>query len=208
MRLILISDTHSCHDELGELPEGDVLIHAGDMTNQGTFEEVEIFCNWFKSQPHKYKILIAGNHDFLFQTNPKVAQELVRGVHYLQDSEVVLEDFKFYGSPWQPEFHNWAFNLPRGEQLERVWSRIPSDTDILITHGPPAGTLDKNRSGFPCGCEDLAKRLEDLEKLKLHVFGHIHEARGHTTYGDLQLVNASSINLYHTEMREPFVVDL
>lgn len=200
MKLVLISDTHTMHRNL-ELPKGDILIHAGDFTGRGKLEEVESFFNWLKEKSNKYKhiIFIAGNHDMCFEYKLTWLQDwlskLPTNVHYLEDSEVVIDGIKFYGSPWQPEFHNWAFNLPRGKRLADKWSLIPADTDVLITHGPPLYILDYTfRDLINVGCKDLYEKVISI-KPKLHVFGHIHEGYGYKEHNDIMFINASSCTL-------------
>jgi Icc-related predicted phosphoesterase len=104
---------------------------------------IKDFDDWLGTLPHKHKIVICGNHDLCFEDNPKEARKLMKNAHYLEDETIEIEGLKFYGSPWQPEFHNWAFNLNRGEEIKKKWDLIPNDTDVLITHGPPYGILDK-----------------------------------------------------------------
>ena len=125
MKLVLLSDTHQCHQYIS-MPKGDVLVHAGDFCSRGTYEEVIHFGNWLKTLDYRYILFIAGNHDKTFEFNIKkslglIPKETIIGgkIIYLQDSEFVIDGVKFYGSPWQPKFYNWAFNLPRGEPLER-----------------------------------------------------------------------------------------
>jgi Icc-related predicted phosphoesterase len=97
---------------------------------------------------------------------------------YLQDEAAEIAGLKFWGSPWQPWFHDWAFNLPRGERLAEKWAMVPEDTEILVTHGPPFGIGDHNGWEGHVGCDDLRKRVAQLQNLKLHIFGHIHESPG------------------------------
>ena len=121
-----------------------------------------------------------------------------------------LEGLKFWGSPWTPVFFNWAFNLERGDAIAERWGRIPDDTDVLITHGPPAGILDKiiSPTGIICpGCDDLAERVAGLS-LKLHIFGHIHEGYGQEQIGDCLHVNASTCNDSFKPLNPPIVIDL
>ena len=211
MRIVCISDTHMTHRSL-TLPEGDVLIHAGDATGRGTVEEVSSFLRWFNAQPHARKILIAGNHDWLFQRHPGIADQLLAenpDVTYLQDSGVEIDGVKFWGSPWQPWFMDWAFNLPRkGAQLGRTWERIPMDTDVLITHGPPYGALDlvEGREEH-LGCEELQIRLAAVRP-RLHVFGHIHSGFGIARLGDTTYVNACTCTEAYKALHPPVVVDL
>jgi len=153
MKIVLISDTHGEHNSI-QIPSGDVLIHAGDLTPSGKSHEVESAAEWLGSLPHRHKIAIAGNHDLLFESNPTQATSLLRsaGVTYLQDSGVNVGGVSIYGSPWQPEYMHWAFNVRRGE-LRRYWDKIPSKLDVLVTHGPPYGILDQ---GMPPGIRKLA----------------------------------------------------
>lgn len=210
MRLTLISDTHGRHTLMRPLPEGDTLIHAGDSLNWGTLDELRQFCYWFKKQPHKNKILIAGNHDWCFEKKPEESRKIVEdaGIIYLQDEAVVIDGIKFYGSPWQPEFCDWAFNLKRrGEVLFNKWAAIPERTDVLITHGPPMGILDLTPRGEAVGCELLREKIESLwtdkEKRHIHVFGHIHNGYGIETIYPNIFVNASSCNEEYEPMNEP-----
>lgn len=209
MRIVCMSDTHLRHNF--SVPNGDVLIHAGDGTGSGNLKEVRQWLAWVASFPHTHKIVVAGNHDFFFERDPELIPSLIPpGVIYLQDSGLEIEGVKFWGSPWQPEFHDWAFNLPRGEALADRWALISSDTKVLITHGPPHGILDKlpGSQGSHVGCEDLLACVADLSHLRLHVFGHIHDAYGQVIKGGTQFVNACICNEDYLACRAPIVVDL
>jgi len=206
MRIVAISDTHGLHEDL-IIPDGDVLIHAGDLTSQGKLSQIKEFNSWFGSHPHKHKIAIAGNHDWVLQTVPEEAKNLLTSCIFLQDSGVEVNGLKIYGSPWQPVFFNWAFNLPRGKSLQKVWSKIPTDVDVLITHGPPFGILDLVPSGEHVGCEDLKRRLCELN-LRAHIFGHIHEGYGTKTINDCKFVNASTCTNRYQPLNLPIVIDL
>lgn len=212
-RITFISDTHTMHKQL-DLPGGDFLIHAGDIMNSGySYGDITDFCEWFELQDYKHKIFIAGNHDRLFENNPIDATRLVReypNITYLQDSLCGIGDLKIYGSPWQPEFLNWAFNLPRnGKELEEKWNVIPKDTDILITHGPPQGHLDI--SGPPhnegnLGCELLRINV-DNQPPKIHVFGHIHGSYGYKFSNGTHFINASVLNEQYSQVNQPMTID-
>src|SRR5438045_1478414 len=153
-RIVLISDTHGLHGEV-KLPKCDVLVHAGDVSNMGRPAEVEAFAKWLSAQPFEDKVVIAGNHDWLFERENAAARALLvkhcPGVHYLEDSGVELRGLRFWGSPWQPEFCHWAFNIEKREDLAKKWALIPSKTDVLITHGPPRGILDRTLGGDDAG---------------------------------------------------------
>lgn len=194
-----------CSDLHGEYPTlmgGDLLIVAGDITACDKLNQWKEFFQWLKKQPYDKKIVIAGNHDGFFKSgfpmNQKEANDLkevqdflkVMGedidvdFEYLCDFGTEYKGLKIYGSPWTPEFCNWHFMLPRGEQLKEKWDLIPDDTDILITHGPAMGILDSvYRVAYSkldrVGCADLRDAVERVRP-KLHVFGHIHASYGHT----------------------------
>ncbi len=205
MRIVCISDTHSKHSQL-KIPDGDLLLHAGDATGRGGREEIGAFNAWLGSLPHRHKVIISGNHDFGFERNPEARSWITHAV-YLQDEEVTIEGLRIYGSPWQPWFFNWAFNLKRGPELAAVWAKVPAGIDVLLTHSPPLGVLDRLDTGEPVGCEELTKALTRIRP-KLHVFGHIHEAYGMVERDGIVYVNASSCNLKYRPVNPPVVVDL
>ena len=185
IKIICASDTHKTKPSL---PEGDILLHAGDLSQYGTFDEIQNQITWLNSQSHRWKVVIAGNHDLLVDqdfvdTHPdrelekpgKSRKNLNWGnVIYLQNSSIDLDvgyrKIKVYGSPLTPQCGNFAFQyLP----IKDVWNdTVPPDTDVL-THGPPVGWLDDNGNG--CGW-----LLDELWRVKprLLVFGHIHVGRG------------------------------
>jgi len=213
-RVVCISDTHNCNEEI-VVPDGDLLIHAGDATTVGSVEQLRAFNRWFASLPHERKIFVAGNHDWMFERDNDLARRLLdSSIVYLQDSSAEIDGLKIYGSPWQPRFFDWAFNLNRGYELAEKWGMIPDDIDILITHGPPNGILDLvPRKGWDenTGCEELRKRVEQIAafgRLKLHAFGHIHCGYGvHEEFG-VKFVNASTCNEQYNPTQPPIVIDL
>ena len=209
-RITFISDTHTKHKQL-DLPGGDLLIHAGDIMNSGYSKlDIHDFCEWFELQDYKHKIFIAGNHDRMFENHPLESNTIVNNydVTYLQDEEDIIDDVKIYGSPWQPEFLNWAFNLPRnGKELEEKWNVIPKDTDILVTHGPAFGHLDVSGfGGNPVGCELLKERIDKIQPL-IHVFGHIHGSAGYKFGGNTHYFNASVLDERYTYQNKPMTID-
>ncbi len=214
MRIVCVSDTHNCNEAIA-VPDGDLIIHAGDATVNGTEAEVEAFIDWFSNLPHERKIFVAGNHDWLFERDELASKKLLsRGVIYLEDSITKVKGLKVYGSPWQPRFFDWAFNLNRGDELAEKWKLIPDDIDILITHGPPMGILDEvpRQWGIEnTGCEELKRRVAEIAehgRLKLHVFGHIHCGYGtHEEFG-MKFVNASTCDEDYRPTQLPIVVDL
>ena len=212
-KITFISDTHNKHNHLTSnaynniLGSGDVLVHAGDISSMGKSHEITNFLNWFGMTDFKHKIFIAGNHDFGFEFHTDITEEFKeKGIIYLFDSEVVIDGVKFYGSPWQPEFHNWAFNLPRGKKLAEKWSKIPTNTDILITHGPVYGILDYAPIGGHVGCEELYKKVFEV-KPKIHVCGHIHDSYGQKSIDGVEFLNASVLDDTYQHAHKPIVVD-
>jgi Icc-related predicted phosphoesterase len=221
MKITFISDTHAKHNQVtSSLPGGDVLIHAGDISNKGYRTEIQDFIKWFSTiENYTHKIFIAGNHDFGCQDEVLAVQELLRlnpGSEYLYDDMFLIGDesadyddmVKVWGSPWQPEFYNWAFNLPRqGAELKEVWNMIPSDVDILITHGPPYGHLDYVAySKQNVGCELLRDRI-DLIKPKIHVFGHIHSSYGYKFDGTTHFFNVAVLDERYNFTQKPLSVE-
>lgn len=203
MRLVLISDTHNLQRSL-RLPEGDALVHAGDLTMGGTEPEVRAVGEWLGEQRYQHKVIIAGNHDFLFERQPELARSLLPAdVHYLFDSEVTLGGLRFWGAPWQPWFFDWAFGLRRGPDLAAKWAMIPHGLDVLITHGPPMGIADRTVDGDDAGCADLGAAMKRAQP-RLAVFGHIHE--GYGIYGNL--ANVASCDHKYRLVNKPVVVDL
>lgn len=217
MKITCISDTHNQHLHIPPdwLEGGDVLVHAGDVSGRGTLKEIEAFLEWFNEQPYTHKIFIAGNHDFWFEKTTgfvvnEMLQEKYPNVKYLNDSGVEIDGVKFWGSPVQPWFYDWAFNRV-GTDICEHWDMIPLDTDVLITHGGPKhiGSLNiTTRGRSDVGCPYLYEKLNELKQLKLFVQGHIHEGRGTYTFADKQLfVNASLLNLQYELVNKPFVID-
>jgi Icc-related predicted phosphoesterase len=207
MKIVAISDTHGLHQSIC-LPEGDLLIHAGDLSKRGLKTEVEDFLNWFSAQPHRYKVFIAGNHDFFFEKEDTyVIQKLIPdNIIYLNDSAAMIEGLKIWGSPIQPWFYDWAFNRQRGADIKKHWDLIPADTDILLTHGPAHGILDLTMDYRNVGCEELLKKIEAV-KPKYHICGHIHEAHGVLEKEETTFINASLLNVHYRPVFKPFVFD-
>lgn len=216
MRLVCLSDTHKMHKQVS-IPDGDVLIFAGDMCGRGSSKSARRFAKWMGSHSHKYKILVAGNHDQCLEQGERfiLRQEFKDlGITYLEHEPENIEGVKFFGSPYQPEFMSWAFNKTRGEELKRLWSFIPNDTEILITHGPPMGTLDlvdnirSRQNGEHVGCEELANRIQELKSLKVHIFGHIHCGYGLIIKDGVHYINASICTEEYKPTNIPIVLDL
>ncbi|KAK9892537.1 hypothetical protein WA026_020520 [Henosepilachna vigintioctopunctata] len=245
VRFVCMSDTHSLmRNIMFEVPPGDVFIHAGDFTKCGQKDEVIQFNKWLEMLPHRYKIVIAGNHELSFDQHfsqsfkKKISSQLgedeedqvlnygntkddiVEAVNeenirnyltncvYLEDSSIKIYGIKLYGTPWQPEFGGWAFNLKRGEECLSRWDNIPKDTDILITHTPPLGHGDLACSGVRAGCVELLNTVQMRVKPKYHIFGHIHEGYGVSSDGKIIFINASTCDINYFPNNVPIVFDV
>src|SRR5262245_50492496 len=189
MRIVCVSDTHGRH-HLTEVPDGDILIHGGDLTRHGKLEDVEEFNDWLGTFPHRHKLVICGNHDWCFQREPAAARARLTNAIYLEDAGCEIEGLKFYGSPWTLLFYDWAFMLSEPE-LAAKWALIPPGVDVLITHGPPYGVLDRTVHNELAGSRTLLDRVREV-KPRLHVFGHIHEAAGRARIDGITFLNAST----------------
>lgn len=185
--IVCISDTHCTQPEI---PDGDILLHAGDLTNNGSFEEIQAQLDWLATLPHRYKVVIAGNHDVLLDPEyvARFPDRIYEGdgtsrsdldwgdVIYLNNSSTRLlfadnRSLDVYGSPWTEQFGTWAFQYP---PIRDVWTdSIPLETDILLTHGPPKGHLDLQGKGCPHLLRELWRK-----RPRLVVFGHIHAGHG------------------------------
>lgn len=232
LKIVCCSDTHGQID-IEDFPAGDVLVLAGDIfknyfvwdERKGKKLEMQLNAlkdldeyagNWIESGKYKYVIQIAGNHDWIFQYTD--AGRNLKNIKYLQDEEIIIDGIKFYGSPWQPEFCNWAFNLPRnGPDIEEKWLNIPDDVDVLITHGPPFGILDevdridRATNSHHVGCEKLLYRLQNPYKPlrpKLAISGHIHSGYGRKVINNTVFINAAICTEAYEPTNQPFVEEI
>lgn len=207
MKLCFLSDTHGQHKKV-KVPDADVLVHCGDFCTHGRIDDALDFLEWFYTQPHKHKIFISGNHDWVFYrmgpSELSILKSLPENVHYLCESGVEIEGFKFWGSPETPEFLSWAFMYPR---FTKSWEDIPLDTNVLITHGPPHGVLDLVERGEHVGCERLAEAVLKV-KPKIHAFGHIHTSPGWVKLKDTSFINCSVLNDDYQLVYAPIVLEI
>jgi hypothetical protein len=229
MKVVSISDIHG-HLEV-KIPKADVLVIGGDIVPPSmTFGGHDIdaqadwilkeFKDWCNKQPVKDIIVVAGNHDEVFQhgknkiwgigVNPHDCDDTPW--HYLQDSSIIIDHVKFYGTPWQPWFHSWAFNLPQGDDGSAVFDMIPADTDVLITHSPPRGKGDQV-GDRECGSHSLLDNVYRV-KPKLHVYGHIHWSAGfreeikHEDGSSTYLANVSLVDPSYEIKYKPLVKEI
>jgi Icc-related predicted phosphoesterase len=207
MKVVAISDTHGLHEKV-VMPSGDVLLVAGDITNHGALSDVSSFNKWLGTLDFKYKLVIAGNHDFCFENElASAAKDLLTNCIYLQDSGVEIDTYRFWGSPWQPWFYDWAFNLHRGFEIREKWDLIPEKTDVIITHGPPLGKGDQCRDGSVVGCADLMNRVTHISP-SYHVYGHIHEGYGRYEDPHTFFLNVSTCDARYRPINKPVEFEL
>lgn len=177
-KILHLSDTHNHYAELEYRTDVDIVVHTGDAECH-TKEDFEKFLEWYEAYPIENKIYVAGNHDIFIERNEKYCKTFFEasGVHYLNKSSITINDLKFYGEPISPRFGNWAFMADRSK-MDKHWSHIPEDVNVLLTHSPPKGILDLTETRAyqleMCGCSALEKRVQRIPTLKLHCFGHIH----------------------------------
>jgi Icc-related predicted phosphoesterase len=208
-KVVFISDTHNLHAKV-RIPECDILVHSGDATGRGTFQEVSSFLFWLSQQPAKHKVLIWGNHDHLQERDPGLANMLLSehpSITYLENSSAEVMGLKFWGSPWTPKFFDWAFNADPDKLIE-VWNQIPEGLDILVTHGPPFGILDLAESGDQIGCKSLKYEVMNRAKPKIHIFGHCHEGYGTFKFESTLYINASTCNSKYQPVNPPIVMEI
>jgi Icc-related predicted phosphoesterase len=213
-RIVAISDTHGLHMRLSDIPDGDILIHTGDFCSHGSMLDCIKFFNWFGTKPHKHKIVIAGNHDiWMEKANPsELAAIIPPGITYLNDSGCEVEGLKFWGSPVQPTFFNWAFNRDRGEHIQQHWDLIPKGTDVLLTHGPVRYRQDEcpdwNTNGLKrVGCQNLYDTVKKIKPI-LHICGHVHYGYGDCFNNGTTFINASVCNEAYEPLNKPYIVDI
>ncbi|PAV58479.1 hypothetical protein WR25_17087 [Diploscapter pachys] len=215
LKVVCISDTHEQLDKFKErgIPDGDILIHAGDFVNQGNSEKIEQFNQILGTLPHRTKIVVAGNHELGFDPIEKIEMrnlsdvgqgtkdgyKLLTNAHYLQENFLVVNGVKFYGASNHP-LPSYPFYTARGQEMQYAWSKIPANTDVLITHTPPLGYMDTFTSNWGperWGCKDLLTVVERI-KPKFHVFGHVHEQYGVQSNGNTYFINAAQCEKNNT----------
>lgn len=208
MKIVAFSDSHWRLDKL-EIPPGDVLVFAGDWSqSNGSIMDAIKFAAFVKKVPCKHKIIIAGNHDFCAQSESSIVKQVFSeaGAIYLQDNGCEIGRIKFYGTPWCPEFMNWAFMKPDYD-LTYVFKKIPTDTDVLITHTPPYGILDKIENRESVGSHALEETLRRV-KPAIHIFGHIHNGYGHEYSDHTIYYNVSVCDDDYNLINKPTIIEV
>ncbi len=244
MKIACISDLHGRHKQWykrlkleykNDLDTADAIVVAGDVTNIGEINRAKEFLKWLDKQPAKNKILIAGNHDFCFDTDYRAYTDIGKARHsdkeihntdrdirnfmkdypsiiYLNDSGCIIDGVEFWGSPVTVWFHDWAFNREAGYDIKQTWDKIPESTDVLITHGPPKTILSEvfnygDGTVTDVGDDELLKAVYRVEP-KCHVFGHIHEMYGTKVVDGIGFINACSLNDSYAPINPPIIIEV
>jgi len=204
MKIVCISDTHTYHEQVKRI-EGDVVIHSGDVCAYGSTKEFMRFLSWFTQYPCTHKILVAGNHDWCLQKHTNLHDDCkASGVNFLFETSVTIDGVTFYGTPFQPFFCDWAFNVLDSQVLQALYNNIPESTDFLITHCPPYGILDECRDGS-VGSSELLIALNRI-KPRFHQFGHIHDSYGKCEKDGTTYINACLCDEDYDLVNDPIVV--
>ncbi len=228
MKIAFFSDTHTLHKEWylslssetkNDFNSAELLIFTGDYSDVGSYKDTEAFLSWFNKRPNKHKIMIAGNHDFFFDTAPskrimfprtqfEIDEMLSRfdSIHYLENNSVIIEGLKIWGSPISKWFYDWAFNRYEGSEIQQYWNMIPEDIDILLTHGPAYGIQDAVKVGEPLGEKDLLNAIQRVQP-KIFACGHIHEGYGKQLVGETLHINSSSLDGQYGPVNDPVIID-
>lgn len=216
LKLTFFSDTHGHHKKLPQLEGGHILFFMGDCAEKGYQHEIHTFLKWFGNiKSYDYKVMIGGNHDGFLQWQPEEVKKMLSDtdiygdIIYLEDESIELMGYKVYGSPYSPRIGEWAFDYPRNStEALKQWSKIPSDTDILLTHGAPHQILDFTRnSEVPVGCKALQDRVINVSPL-IHAFGHIHDSYGTRQFADTMFVNGSIMDNMYMPTNKPINLKL
>ncbi len=206
LRITCVSDLHGY---LPKVPGGDILLVAGDLTAQNMQWEYAAFLSWIKTTPYRCKVVVAGNHDGLIERGEFSLHCPEENIYYLCDSGIIFEGLNIWGSPYTPTFLDWHFMRDRGAPIKKHWDLIPTNTDILVTHGPPHGILDQNSDGRHVGCEELRKVVEERVKPLIHCFGHIHEcAAGKLVVGPTTYLNCSFVDVHYRPINPPIHLEV
>lgn len=214
MKICAVSDFHGQYEAKRlVIPDADMLIFCGDFTAARSFDELPKFAEWLSKLPHKYKIFVAGNHDWCFEANKSTSVQMLKdnvsNIYYLDNEMIEIEGLKIYGTPIQPEFCNWAFNKNEYAR-QHYYSLIPTNLDILVTHCPPHGILDWCPNGN-VGCPVLKSELYRILP-RYHFCGHIHESYGikEECFGNsiITFVNSSVLDGNYRLVNDPIVLEV
>ena len=213
MKLTIFSDIHGRHREVEQadyIDDSDVLICCGDFMRTGTLDELAEFNEWLGTLPQRDKIIIAGNHDHCLESQREEAVKLITNAHYLENSALVIDDIKFWGSPFCPSLRDTTFGKLQ-HRMWSVWGQMPNDTDVLITHTPPRGVFDfsESRGGAHVGCTALINCVLAIQP-KVHCFGHIHEGGGkyEENFNGTIFANAAILDKKYKVANKPIKIEM
>lgn len=211
MKIVAFSDIHGQYSKKltswFKNNPGDLLIFAGDLQANQTTDTGIKFIEWLHRLPYTSKIMIFGNHDGKYMD---VINHVLRynydDIIILIDGSITINNINIFGSPHSVEFGSWWF-MKKDEELEEIWKKIPKNTNILITHAPPFGILDKTFDNFTTGSKTLLEKVSQLSDLKYHIFGHIHEGYGIEIIDGKTFLNVSLLNEKYQLVNEPRIIE-
>jgi len=191
MKIVALSDTHTKHRNIS-IPKGDILIFAGDFEVRDTFDLIEMR-DWLNDLDFKHIVTIFGNHDFTGLIKLEALRSIFQRVHYLCNSSVVINGIKIWGSSYSPMYNDWAWMKP-DNYLKEIWSMIPLNTDIVVTHCMPYGILDQVLPKMESvGSLTLRDRIKEVQPI-IQIGGHLHESYGKYTDGKTDYYNVSVLD--------------
>jgi Icc-related predicted phosphoesterase len=210
MKIVAFSDIHGQQNNklarwFNNNP-GDLLIFAGDL-QLNNLDDGTKFIEWIHQLPYTNKILVFGNHDGNYiHALAYIIQNSFNNITFLNNNNTIINGIKIFGSPHSVEYGSWWFMM-KDNELADLWNKIPDDTDILITHGPPFGILDYTCDGFTTGSKTLGEKISKLKQLKYHIFGHIHESYGIKRINNITFMNVSLLNEKYQFANNPIIID-
>lgn len=209
-KIVFISDTHGQY-MTEDVPDGDILVHCGDWSSYGSFQESASFNEWLGKLPHEHKLITPGNHDIFTEKNTKqLNKEFFTNATYIQDELIEVMGLKFWGSPWSKRWGRWAW-MRESKDLINIYNEIPEGIDVFFSHGPPYGKLDSlgtHKGAVRAGCHSLTDAIERI-KPRIFACGHIHESGGQNfVEGVTQYINCAVLDGTYQIGQNPIVVDL
>jgi len=208
-KIVCFSDTHGQHrnKKLNSWlmnNSADILLFAGDYQKNNQ-DHGKIFVEWIAELPYKHKIIIPGNHDNNFD-NAREKCKHYDNIHFIVHEGIEIEGIKFFCSAYSRTFGNWYF-MESEDTLKYLYEKIPNNTEILVTHTPPFGTLDETIYSVSAGSTSLNNRIPELPKLEYNIFGHIHEQNGFRTFDDIKYINCSVTNELYELVNNPYIFE-
>jgi predicted phosphohydrolase len=196
VRFVVLSDTHNQHDRI-TVPDGDVLLHLGDVADKGQLTHIRSFAPWFSQLPHGSKFIIPGNHDRVLGSPDAInlAEEYqnIERCKLLLDETVTVHNIRIHGTSWDSseweDFSAWPAD-----------STVSPPIDILLTHLGPYHV--RSNGGSRALLQQVVQR-----RIPLHLFGHFHYGRGSETHQGTTFINCATTGNDSKTLAPPVVFD-